>query len=185
MDANHRYQALTRLGAKFTEKPLECTHLIAGAFGRTEKLLCSIAVAPFILRDEWLTKSSAKGRLLRKFVVLLRARIFPNPFPTAEKDFLLVDRETEAKYSFKMTKTLERARKNKGKLLDGKTFYLTQKVDVDRKLMKSVVAAHGGTVRFLRWFSVVLTHSVGHTATVSDSHTSPAVLKARPLCHLM
>jgi len=121
-------KALLKLGVKFTEKPLECTHLIAGAFGRTEKLLCSIAVAPFILRDEWLTKSAAKGRLL------------------PEKDFLLEDRETEAKYSFKMAKTLERARKNKGKLLEGKTFYLTQKVDVDSKLMKSVVAAHGGTL---------------------------------------
>jgi len=55
-----------KLGAKFTDKPLECTHLIAGAFGRTEKLLSSIAVAPFILRDEWLTKSAAKGRFLRK-----------------------------------------------------------------------------------------------------------------------
>lgn len=85
---------------------------------------------------------------------------FPNNFPPAEKDFLLQDRETEAKYSFKMTKTLERARKNKGKLLEGKTFYLTQKVDVDSKLMKSVVAAHGGTVRFLHWLSVVLTHPV-------------------------
>jgi hypothetical protein len=83
---------------------------------------------------------------------------FPNSFPPAEKDFLLIDRETEAKYSFKMTKTLERARKNKGKLLEGKTFYLTQKVDVDSKLMKSVVAAHGGTVRFPRLFSVTSTH---------------------------
>jgi len=46
-----------------------------------------------------------------------------------------------------MTKTLERAKKNKGKLLEGKAFYLTQKVDVDKKLMKNVVAAHGGTVR--------------------------------------
>jgi len=102
--------------------------LIAGAFGRTEKLLSSIAVAPFILRDEWLTKSAAKGRFL------------------PEKDYSLEDRDTEAKYAFKMAKALERARKNKGKLLEGKTFYLTQKVDVDKKLMKNVVAAHGGTL---------------------------------------
>jgi len=91
-------------------------------------LLSSIAVAPFILQDEWLTKSAAKGRFL------------------PEKDYLLEDRETEGKYAFKMAKTLERARKNKGKLLEGKTFYLTQKVDVDKKLMKNVVAAHGGTL---------------------------------------
>ena len=83
---------------------------------------------------------------------------FLTHIPPAAKDFLLEDRETEAKYSFKMAKTLERARKNKGKLLEGKTFYLTQKVDVDSKLMKSVVAAHGGTVRFMHLFSIVLTH---------------------------
>jgi len=78
---------------------------------------------------------------------------FPNPLPPpAEKDYSLKDRETEAKYAFKMTKTLERARKNKGKLLEGKTFYLTQKVDVDKKLMKNVVAAHGGTVRASKLF---------------------------------
>ena len=138
-----------KLGAKFTEKPMECTHLIASAFGRTEKLLCSIAVAPFILREEWLTKSAAKGRFLRKLCSSTRARVFPTCHPLAEKDYTLEDRGTETKYAFKMTKTLQRARKNKGKLLDGKTFYLTQKVDVDKKLMKNVVAAHGGTVRCL------------------------------------
>ena len=82
----------------------------------------------------------------------------PTHVPSAEKDYSLEDRETEAKYSFKMTKTLERAKKNKGKLLEGKTFYLTQKVDVDKKLMKNVVAAHGGTVRVSQWFPVTLTH---------------------------
>ena len=73
-------QALVKLGAKFTEKPLECTHLIAVAFGRTEKLLSSIAVAPFILREEWLTKSAAKGRFLRKSFFPLRV-LFPQPVP--------------------------------------------------------------------------------------------------------
>lgn len=78
---------------------------------------------------------------------------FSTFFPPAEKGYSLEDRETEAKYAFKMTKTLERAKKNKGKLLEGKTFYLTQKVDVDKKLIKNVVAAHGGTVRASRLFS--------------------------------
>lgn len=79
-------------------------------------------------------------------------------FSPAEKDYLLEDRETEGKYAFKMAKTLERARKSKGKLLEGKTFYLTQKVDVDKKLMKNIVAAHGGTVRFLHWVSDISTY---------------------------
>ena len=69
-----------KLGAKFTEKPLECTHLIASAFGRTEKLLSSIAVAPFILREEWLAKSAAKGRFLRKSFVPSCTHVFSNRF---------------------------------------------------------------------------------------------------------
>ena len=158
LDLTSYRQVLMKLGAKFTDKPLECTHLIAGAFGRTEKLLSSIAVAPFILREEWLTKSAAKGRLLRKPPFLYAFVFFPIRFPPAEKDYSLEDRETEAKYAFKMTKTLERAKKNKGKLLEGKTFYLTQKVDVDKKLMKNIVAAHGGTVRVSQQFSVTSTH---------------------------
>lgn len=121
--------------------------MIASAFGRTEKLLSSIAVAPFILREEWLTKSAAKGRFLCKPLVPLPTHFFLTFFPSAEKAYALEDCETEVKYGFKMGKTLERAKKNKGKLLEGKTFYLTQKVDVDKKLMKNVVAAHGGTVR--------------------------------------
>lgn len=57
-----------------------------------------------------------------------------------------------------MSKTLERARKNKGKLLEGKTFYLTQKVNVDKQLMRNIIAAHGGTVRSLCLVSSTFTH---------------------------
>lgn len=110
---------------------------------------------------------------------------FPIHFPTAEKDFVLEDRETEAKYSFKMKKTLERAKKNKGKLLDGKTFYLTQRVDVDNKLMKSVVAAHGGTVRFPRRVSAALTHYLGYTVVATGSYIPSGDLKTGSLCDLM
>jgi len=90
----------------------------------------------------------------------LRARVFffSTRSPPAEKDYLLEDREAEAKYAFKLTKTLERAKKNEGKLLEGKTFYLTQKVDVDKKLMKNIVAAHGGTVYVSHQFSVPSTY---------------------------
>ena len=83
LDLTSYRQVLVKLGAKFTDKPLECTHLVAGAFGRTEKLLSSIAVAPFILREEWLTKSAAKGRFLRKPPLPLRVCVFSDPFSTS------------------------------------------------------------------------------------------------------
>lgn len=83
-----------------------------------------------------------------------------------------------------MTKTLERAKKNKGKLLEGKTFYLTQKVDVDKKLMKNVVAAHGGTVRVFYGFLPAPTY-VNRTVDITNSHISHGHFKARPLRHFM
>lgn len=182
IEAYQHFQALTKLGAKFTEDPLECTHLIAGAFVRTEKLLCSIAVAPFILQEKWLTKSVAKRRFLRKFSVFYTYNHL-SYFPPAEKNFRLKDREAEAKYSFKMKKTIKRARKIGGRLLEGTTFYMTQRVDVDTSFMKSIVAAHGGTVCFLQWPSRFGSQFL--TVVAKVTHTPPGKLEARPLCYIV
>ena len=58
-------QALTKMGVKFTSKPLECTHLVARSLVRTEKFLCAIARAPYILSEKWLVASYAAKQLLR------------------------------------------------------------------------------------------------------------------------
>ena len=84
-----------------------------------------------------------------------------------------------------MTKTLSRAKKSGGTLLEGKTFYLTQKVDVDKKLMRNVVAAHGGTVGVCNGFLLPRLMQVKFLATVTDSYIPHGDLKARPLCYLM
>lgn len=50
-----------------TSRPSECTHLLAPQLVRTEKFLCALVVAPFILTEKWATRSAAVKKLLRAF----------------------------------------------------------------------------------------------------------------------
>ncbi|KAA1476350.1 hypothetical protein DENSPDRAFT_807059 [Dentipellis sp. KUC8613] len=122
-------KGLTKLGAKMVSKPSECTYLVLKSLGRTEKLLCAMAVAPCIVTEKWATAS------------------------VAAKQFLPVDRyqpadvESEKRYRFKLKEALERAKENGGQLYSDMVFYVTPKVPVDKKLLKNVVNAHGGQFR--------------------------------------
>lgn len=60
--------------------------------------------------------------------------------------FILKDPESEKKYGFKLVDAMKRAKANRGKLFEGKTFYVTPKVPVEAKLLKNVVTAAGGQV---------------------------------------
>jgi hypothetical protein len=65
---------------------------------------------------------------------------------TAEDDHLLEDVDNEEKYNFKLTDALRRAKKTRGRLFAGHTFYVTPKVPVDLKLLRNVVISGGGQV---------------------------------------
>ncbi|KAI0935547.1 hypothetical protein AcV5_003952 [Taiwanofungus camphoratus] len=130
---------LTRMGVKMTTKPSECTHLIARSLVRTEKFLCAMAVAPYVVSEKWLLSSAATKQLL------------------PEEDYLLRDPENEQKYGFKLSEALQRAKASGGKLFAGKAFYVTPKVPTDAKLLKNVVTAGGGQVRLQINQSLLLT----------------------------
>lgn len=59
-------KVLTKMGVKFTTKPLECTHLVALKIVRTEKFLCAMAVAPHIVTDKWVTACVSKKAMQRE-----------------------------------------------------------------------------------------------------------------------
>ncbi|KAG2357386.1 hypothetical protein BDR07DRAFT_1363282 [Suillus spraguei] len=122
---------LNKLGAKMTIKPNDCTHLVAKGIVRTEKFLCAIASSPFVLTEGWVNSSVRSGKLL------------------PETDFLISDPESERKWNFKLSTSLERAkREDRGdSLLKGMTFYVTPKVEIDLKLLKAVIASAGGQVQ--------------------------------------
>ncbi|KAI9067528.1 hypothetical protein FKP32DRAFT_1588518 [Trametes sanguinea] len=119
-------KALTKLGVKFVTKPTECTHLLVRSVVRTEKFLCAMAVAPYVLSEKWAIASATVRKLM------------------PEDQFMVEDPETEKKYGFRLADALDRAKENAGKLFAGKTFYVTPKVPVDSKLLKNVVTANGG-----------------------------------------
>ncbi|PSS00871.1 hypothetical protein PHLCEN_2v4098 [Hermanssonia centrifuga] len=119
-------KAFTKMGAKFTQKPSECTHLVARSLVRTEKFLCAMATAPYVVTDAWVETCVSKNRIM------------------PEEDFALKDPTSEKKYGFKLLDAIERSKANAGKVFAGKTFYLTPKVPVESKLLKNVVTAGGG-----------------------------------------
>ncbi|TFK17473.1 hypothetical protein FA15DRAFT_761050 [Coprinopsis marcescibilis] len=121
-------KALVALGVKFTDRHQDCTHLVAAGLVRTEKFLCALARAPYILKEDWVKDSAKVKRLL------------------PEDDYLLHDAKGEAKYGLILEEALERARDHRGTLLKGKTFYLTPKINVGIQLMKNVITACGGQV---------------------------------------
>ncbi|TBU24360.1 hypothetical protein BD311DRAFT_702198 [Dichomitus squalens] len=121
-------RGLTKLGVKIVTKPTECTHLLVKSVVRTEKFLCAMAVAPYVLSEKWAVMSAANKKLL------------------PEADYAIKDETTENKYSFSLDDALKRAKQNAGKLFRGITFYITPKVSVETKLLKNVVTANGGQV---------------------------------------
>ncbi|KAI0056886.1 hypothetical protein BV25DRAFT_1813329 [Artomyces pyxidatus] len=121
--------ALTKLGAKIAARPSDCTHLIVKSLGRTEKFLCAMAVAPHIVTEKWATASAAAQKFL------------------PPEKYRVVDPENEKKFEFKLADALHRATQNKGRIFADMVFFVTPNVPVERKLLKNVVAAHGGQMR--------------------------------------
>ncbi|KAG2338757.1 hypothetical protein BDR05DRAFT_918059 [Suillus weaverae] len=122
---------LNKLGAKMTTKPNDCTHLVTKGIVRTEKFLCAMASSPFVLTEGWVNSSVRTGKLL------------------PETDFLISDPESERKWDFKLSASLERAKRQDGGegLLKGMSFYVTPKVEIDLKLLKAVITSAGGQVQ--------------------------------------
>ncbi|KAJ4483255.1 hypothetical protein J3R30DRAFT_3698036 [Lentinula aciculospora] len=116
-------KAMENLGAKFVNKPSECTHLIATKITRTEKFLCALAVEPWILTDQWIHKSVAAKALLN------------------EEPFFLKDR---GKWDIDLKKSLEEVKRSKFPLLASRVFYVTPGVKEDRSLLNNVITAFGG-----------------------------------------
>ena len=60
-----------KLGVKIANKPSECTHLVTRDLTRTEKLLCALPVARYVLSQEWALDSAKKMALQRERAVVL------------------------------------------------------------------------------------------------------------------
>jgi hypothetical protein len=102
----------------------------------------------------------------------------------AEAEFALDDTENEKRYGYKLADALARAKTSGRKLFEGKAFYVTPKVPVDAKLLKAVVTAGGGQVRFydIRGLPAPLMMQI---ATHSDTDGTHFEGTRQSLCHFV
>ncbi|ELU41737.1 PTCB-BRCT domain-containing protein [Rhizoctonia solani AG-1 IA] len=121
---------MERLGASFTEDdPSQCTHLVVNSISRTEKFLCAFPVCKYIVTMRWLQDSIKEGKL------------------QDEAEYKLSDPDNEKRYSMSLSKSLKLIKENKGKLLEGHTFYVTDNVGAELKSIQRVIESSGGVVK--------------------------------------
>jgi hypothetical protein len=76
-----------------TTRPTQCTHLLAPHLVRTEKFLCALATAPYILEASWATNSASAKRLLRRSTSDFSSRTFVDVSFQPKQNFLYAMRK--------------------------------------------------------------------------------------------
>ncbi|KAL2731084.1 FHA domain-containing protein PS1 [Vespula squamosa] len=118
-------KALKVLGGTKVEDPSKCTVLVTDKIRRTIKFLCALANAVPIVSINWLHESKKAGRFLDW------------------DNYMLKDPAMEAKYGFRLRKSLDKARERK--LLDGYVVLLTPNiVSPPISELRTMIASCGG-----------------------------------------
>ncbi|RDW72027.1 hypothetical protein BP5796_08061 [Coleophoma crateriformis] len=124
---------LRDMGILVISDPLTCTHMAAPAAVRTQKFLCALAAGPTIVSAEFVDKC-------------LDDKEVPDV-----KGFLLRDKAFEEKNGSSLTKVVQRARKNKRKLLHNVPVYCTAEIGKGLpETYESIVRANGGLFSLYR-----------------------------------
>ncbi|GAA5844402.1 hypothetical protein JCM9279_006288 [Rhodotorula babjevae] len=119
-------KALKSLGATWTDRPAEATHLVVKGISRTEKFLCCLPFAPKIVDKRWIDACLSANKLVD------------------EAPYLLKDKKKEAEIGDTLEAILGRARK--GKLFGGRSVYVTRGVQPDCATMQRILQAAGAVV---------------------------------------
>ncbi|KPV77619.1 uncharacterized protein RHOBADRAFT_41614 [Rhodotorula graminis WP1] len=119
-------KALKSLGATWTDRPSEATHLVVKGISRTEKFLCCLPFAPKIVDKRWIDACVSAKKLVD------------------EAPYLLKDKKKEAEIGDTLEAILARARK--GKLFGGRSVYVTRQVQPDCATMQRILQAAGAVV---------------------------------------
>ncbi|KAI4477403.1 hypothetical protein M0804_012789 [Polistes exclamans] len=118
-------KVLKVLGAVKVDDPSECTVLVTDKIRRTTKFLCTLAKAIPIVSVNWLLESKRAGHFLDW------------------NNYFLKDPAMEAKYGFRLRKSLEKAKERQ--LLDGYIILLTPNiVSPPIPELKAMIASCGG-----------------------------------------
>lgn len=102
-----------------------CDYLVAPQIVRTVKFLRNLSKGATVLSSEWVEECLDTGDV-------------PPP-----EDYLLKDKENEKKFGFKLQASVERAKKNMGKLLWGVPIYCTSSIKNGTDSYKAIADANG------------------------------------------
>ncbi|XP_043578337.1 mediator of DNA damage checkpoint protein 1 isoform X2 [Bombus pyrosoma] len=124
ISSNDYNKLLTKLGASQVEDPTKCSVLVTDKVRRTVKFLCALALPVPIVSVDWLINSEKAGH----FIEL--------------ENYILKDLAAEAKFRFKLGKSLEKAKEHK--LLKGYTLVLTPNTAPPPLELKNIIISCGG-----------------------------------------
>lgn len=123
-------KALLTIGIVTVQDVKDCTHLVTSRIQRTQKFLSALSYAPKILSVDWIKTCLKEGKIVD------------------ENNYFLVDPESEQKYSFKLSESLDRARKNKHSLFKGYLFQISpaavSNYNDGINTIKQIIEANGG-----------------------------------------
>ncbi|KAK2737781.1 hypothetical protein FQN57_007429 [Myotisia sp. PD_48] len=117
---------LRDLGILIVTDASKCTHLAAPRILRTQKFFNALVYAPIILHCDFVTHTIEKDEVQD-----------PN-------DYILRDTASETRFNFTLEGARLRAKKNEGKLFQGRTFYCLESVGGGFDIYKSIVETNGG-----------------------------------------
>lgn len=114
------------MGILVVDDHVQCTHLASPKIVRTQKFICGVAHAPIILSTDYIDDCLKENR-----------RLDP-------EDYHLQDEDGEKRLGNKLTDSIDRAKRNKGRLLQDFTIYCTEGVHGGFDTYKAIVEANGG-----------------------------------------
>lgn len=123
---------LRDLGILVVQDARKCSHLAAPSILRTPKFVNALAYSPVIVNIDFITQCLKKNELL-------------DP-----KEFALVDKTAEERFSFSLGDAAAKAKKNKNKLLQGHNIYCVETIRGGFDAFKSIVDANGGNCLLFR-----------------------------------
>lgn len=128
-----------------------CTHLASPKIVRTQKFICALAHAPVILSTDYVDDCLKENQ-----------RLDPN-------DYHLQDEDGESRLGNKLTDTIERAKRNKGRMLHDYTIYCTEGVHGGFETYRAIVEANGGKCSLYRGRAGMNSTAKGGTHDASGS----------------
>ncbi|CAK7265875.1 regulator of Ty1 Transposition [Sporothrix epigloea] len=143
---------LRSLGIQFVQDNQACDFLAAPCLVRTMKFLKTLARGPEVLNAQFITDVLEKGKLL----------------PT--EDYLLRDKDGEARFNVVLSKALARARANRGRLLWHVVVYCAADIKNGPESYREIAEANGAIFKTYRAHSGTTIRPV----TTSDEDSQPA-----------